>query len=53
MSDRDVRSWHRPTTIACDEGAVYGITVQRRFEPPIVGQLLARPDAEILTPPAV
>ena len=29
----------------------YGVTVQRRFEPPIVGQLLARPDSEVLTPP--
>ena len=29
----------------------YAVTVQRRFESPIVGQLLARPDAEILTPP--
>lgn len=29
----------------------YGVTVQRRYEPAIVGQLLARPDAEILRPP--
>jgi LysR family transcriptional activator of nhaA len=31
----------------------YGVTVQRRYEPAIVGQLLARPDAEILRPPPV
>jgi len=30
----------------------YAVSVQRRFEPPIVTQLLARPDAEILRPPA-
>jgi LysR family transcriptional activator of nhaA len=30
----------------------YGVTVQRRYEPPLVGQLLARPDADILRPPA-
>lgn len=29
----------------------YGVTVQRRYEPPLVGQLLARPDADILRPP--
>jgi hypothetical protein len=29
----------------------YGITVQRRYETPLVGQLLARPDAEVLQPP--
>lgn len=30
----------------------YGVTVLRRYEPPLVGQLLARPDAEVLRPPA-
>lgn len=30
----------------------YGVTVQRRYEPPLVGQLLARPDAEVLRPPS-
>jgi LysR family transcriptional activator of nhaA len=30
----------------------YGVTVQRRYEPAVVGQLLARPDAEILRPPS-
>jgi LysR family transcriptional activator of nhaA len=31
----------------------YGVTVQRRYEPPLVGQLLARPDTEVLqAPPA-
>lgn len=29
----------------------YGVTLQRRFEPPLIGQLLARPDADILVPP--
>ena len=29
----------------------YGVTTQRRYEPRIIGQLLARPDAEILRPP--
>jgi LysR family transcriptional activator of nhaA len=29
----------------------YAVTVQRRFQSPIVGQLLARPDVDILTPP--
>ena len=29
----------------------YGVTVQRRYEPPLIGQLLSRPDAEVLTPP--
>lgn len=28
----------------------YGVTVQRRYEPPLIGQLLARPDAEVLQP---
>ena len=30
----------------------YGVTVQRRYEPSLVGQLLARPDAEVLESPA-
>jgi LysR family transcriptional activator of nhaA len=30
----------------------YGVTVQRRYELPLVGQLLARPDREILEPPS-
>ena len=30
----------------------YGVTVQRRYEPPLVGQLLARPDAEVLRAPS-
>jgi LysR family transcriptional activator of nhaA len=30
----------------------YGVTVQRRYEPPLIGQLLARPDAEVLQPPS-
>ncbi len=30
----------------------YGITVQRRFESPLIGELLARPDTEVLRPPA-
>lgn len=29
----------------------YGVTVQRRYEPPLIGQLLARPDDEVLQPP--
>lgn len=29
----------------------YGVTVQRRYEPPLVDQLLARPDTEVLQPP--
>lgn len=29
----------------------YGVTVQRRYEPPLIGQLLRRPDAEVLNPP--
>lgn len=29
----------------------YGVTVQRRYEPPLIGQLLARPDADVLRPP--
>ena len=29
----------------------YGVTVQRRYEQPLIGQLLARPDAEVLQPP--
>ena len=29
----------------------YGITLQRRYEPPLIGQLLARPDTDILLPP--
>lgn len=29
----------------------YGVTVQRRYELPLVGQLLARPDREVLEPP--
>jgi len=28
-----------------------GVTVQRRYEPPLVGQLLARTDTEVLRPP--
>lgn len=30
----------------------YGVTVQRRYEPKLVGELLARPDVEVLRPPA-
>ncbi len=30
----------------------YGVTVQRRYEPSLIGQLLARPDAEVLESPA-
>jgi LysR family transcriptional activator of nhaA len=30
----------------------YGVTIQRRFEPPLVQELLARPESEILSPPA-
>jgi len=30
---------------------VYGVTVQRRYEPPLEGQLLARTDTEVLRPP--
>jgi LysR family transcriptional regulator, transcriptional activator of nhaA len=30
----------------------YGVTVQRRYEPQLVGELLARPDVEVLHPPA-
>ena len=30
----------------------YGITLQRRFEPPLISQLLARPDTDILLPPS-
>ena len=29
----------------------YGVTVQRRYEPQLVGELLARPDVEVLQPP--
>ncbi len=29
----------------------YGIKVQRRYEPTLVGQLLARPDADVLRSP--
>ncbi|HAP78444.1 MAG TPA: LysR family transcriptional regulator [Acidimicrobiaceae bacterium] len=29
----------------------YGVTVQRRFEPPLVAELLARPEHDVLTPP--
>jgi LysR family transcriptional activator of nhaA len=29
----------------------YGVTVQRRYEQPLIGQLLARPDNEVLQPP--
>lgn len=29
----------------------YGVTLQRRYEPPLVNQLLARPDREVLEPP--
>ncbi len=29
----------------------YGVTVQRRFEPPLIAQLLARPDADVLAAP--
>lgn len=31
----------------------YGVTVQRRYEPTLIGQLLRRPDAEVLSPPPV
>lgn len=30
----------------------YGVTVQRRYEPTLIGQLLNRPDSEVLQPPA-
>ncbi len=30
----------------------YGITLQRRFEPPLISQLLARRDTDILLPPS-
>lgn len=29
----------------------YGITLQRRYEPPLISRLLARPDTDILRPP--
>ena len=29
----------------------YGVTLQRRYEPPLVNHLLARPDREVLEPP--
>ncbi len=29
----------------------YGVTVQRRYEPALIGELLARPDREVLEPP--